>query len=162
MWLPWLQTKERPPYLYILQRGVQWKQGVVIWMVLYTILLYNTTPIHCTPLWWIPNIIGQFSKSFKGLVLVVLPLPIDDSHYMYITIYIYIYTYIYIYIYSHIIWLPKGGSGNNFMFKGLISDLTCGLLHSQASLTGVCEKKTTTTTTTTTTITIAITMFVYY
>ena len=36
--------------LYILQRGVQWKQGVVICMVLYTILLYNTTPIHCTPL----------------------------------------------------------------------------------------------------------------
>ena len=27
--------------LYILQRGVQWKQGVAILMVLYTILLYN-------------------------------------------------------------------------------------------------------------------------
>ena len=43
--------------------GLQWKQGVVICMVLYTSLLYNTTPIHCTPpptappLWWIPNII---------------------------------------------------------------------------------------------------------
>ena len=36
--------------LYILQRGVQWKQGVVIRMLLYTILLYNTTPIHYTPL----------------------------------------------------------------------------------------------------------------
>ena len=36
--------------VYILQRGVQWKQGVVICMVLYTILLYDTTPIHCTPL----------------------------------------------------------------------------------------------------------------
>ena len=35
--------------IYILQRGVQWKQGVVIWMVLYTSLLRNTTPIHCTP-----------------------------------------------------------------------------------------------------------------
>ena len=35
---------------YILQRGVQWKQGVVIRMLLYTIVLYNTTPIHCTPL----------------------------------------------------------------------------------------------------------------
>ena len=34
--------------LYILQRGVQWKQGVVIEMMLYTSLLYNTTPIHCT------------------------------------------------------------------------------------------------------------------
>ena len=35
--------------LYILQRGVQWKQGVVICMVLYASLLCNTTPIHCTP-----------------------------------------------------------------------------------------------------------------
>ena len=35
--------------VYILQRGVQWKQGVLICMVLYVILLYNTTPIHCTP-----------------------------------------------------------------------------------------------------------------
>ena len=34
----------------ILQRGVQWKQGVVICMTLYTSLLHNTTPIHCTPL----------------------------------------------------------------------------------------------------------------
>ena len=32
------------------QRGVQWKQGVVICMMLYTSLFYNTTPIHCTPL----------------------------------------------------------------------------------------------------------------
>ena len=34
---------------YIPQRGVQWKQGVVIDMTLYTSLLYKTTPIHCTP-----------------------------------------------------------------------------------------------------------------
>ena len=32
------------------QRGVQWKQGVVIYIMLYTILLYKTIPIHCTPL----------------------------------------------------------------------------------------------------------------
>ena len=37
-------------YIYILQRGVQWKQGVVICMVSYTILPYNTAPFHCTPL----------------------------------------------------------------------------------------------------------------
>ena len=36
--------------LKIHQRGVQWKQGVVIYMVLYTSWLYTTTPIHCTPL----------------------------------------------------------------------------------------------------------------
>ena len=29
--------------------GVQWKQGVVICMPLYTILSHNTTPIHRTP-----------------------------------------------------------------------------------------------------------------
>ena len=34
---------------YIPQRGVQWKQGVVVYMTLYTSLLYGTTPIHCTP-----------------------------------------------------------------------------------------------------------------
>ena len=39
-----------PSTLKIHQRGVQWKQGVVIYMLLYTSLLYNTTPIHCTPL----------------------------------------------------------------------------------------------------------------
>ena len=32
------------------QRGVQWKQGVVIYMMLCTSLLYYTTPIHCTAL----------------------------------------------------------------------------------------------------------------
>ena len=40
----------RPGNFYIPQRGVQWKQGVAIYMMLYTSLLYNTTPIHCTPL----------------------------------------------------------------------------------------------------------------
>ena len=36
--------------LYILQRGVQWKQGVVVYILLQAVLLCNTTPIHCTPL----------------------------------------------------------------------------------------------------------------
>ena len=31
------------------QMGVQWKQGVVIRMMLYTSSLYDTTPIHCIP-----------------------------------------------------------------------------------------------------------------
>ena len=34
---------------HIPQRGVEWKQGVVIYIMLYTSLLYNTTPIHFTP-----------------------------------------------------------------------------------------------------------------
>ena len=33
----------------ILQRGVQWKRGVVICMVLYASLLCSPTPIHCAP-----------------------------------------------------------------------------------------------------------------
>ena len=28
---------------------MRWKQGVVIYMLLYTSLFYDTTPIHCTP-----------------------------------------------------------------------------------------------------------------
>ena len=39
-----------PRGIYILQRGVQWKQGVVVYVLLYAVLLCNTTPIHCTPL----------------------------------------------------------------------------------------------------------------
>ena len=35
------------PALKIHQRGVQWKQDVVMCMLLYTILFYNTTAIHC-------------------------------------------------------------------------------------------------------------------
>ena len=39
---PWFST--------FCKGGLQWKQGVVIYMTLYTSLLYNATPIHCTPL----------------------------------------------------------------------------------------------------------------
>ena len=45
-----LRERERTRLIYILQRGVQWKQGVVVYMTLYTSLLHNTTPIHCNPL----------------------------------------------------------------------------------------------------------------
>ena len=47
-----------PQTVYMLQRGVQWKQGVVICMVLYTMLLCNTTQIHCTPLPLHPPVIN--------------------------------------------------------------------------------------------------------
>ena len=30
--------------------GVQWKQGVVVYIILHIVLLHNATPIHCTPL----------------------------------------------------------------------------------------------------------------
>ena len=36
--------------LKIHQRGVQWKQGVVVYILWCIVLLNNTTPIHCTPL----------------------------------------------------------------------------------------------------------------
>ena len=44
--------------IYILQRGVQWKLGVVICMVLYMISTYDTTPIRCTPLPLHPPVIN--------------------------------------------------------------------------------------------------------
>ena len=43
------QTRAFPGTLYIPQRGVQWKQGVVVYMTLYTSLLYNTTPSPLHP-----------------------------------------------------------------------------------------------------------------
>ena len=39
-----------PVKVKIHQRGVQWKQGVVVHNILQAVLLYVTTPIHCTPL----------------------------------------------------------------------------------------------------------------
>ena len=42
-------TTQVTPNLYILQRGVQWKQGAVVYIRLCAVLLCNTTPIHCTP-----------------------------------------------------------------------------------------------------------------
>ena len=45
-----LDEESRQARLKIHQRGVQWKKGVVICMLLYTTLSYNTTPIRCTPL----------------------------------------------------------------------------------------------------------------
>ena len=36
--------------LKIHQRGVQWKQGVVVYIISWAVVLYNTTPIHCTAL----------------------------------------------------------------------------------------------------------------
>jgi hypothetical protein len=35
--------------LKIQQRGVQWKQGVVVDIMSCVISAHNTTPIHCTP-----------------------------------------------------------------------------------------------------------------
>ena len=37
------------------QRGVQWKQGVVVHIIVCVLLLHNATPIHCTPSAEYPN-----------------------------------------------------------------------------------------------------------
>ena len=44
--------------LHSAKGGVQWKQGVVTCMTLYTSLLYSTTPSHCTPLPLHPPVIN--------------------------------------------------------------------------------------------------------
>ena len=50
--------------LKIHQRGVQWKQGVVIDMMLCYSLLYHTTPIHCTPLPLHPPVMNAHSRNW--------------------------------------------------------------------------------------------------
>ena len=49
--------------LKIHQRGVQWKQGVVICMLLDTSLLYKTTPIRCTPPHCTPPVMNTRSRA---------------------------------------------------------------------------------------------------
>ena len=67
----WIMMSGVPSHSFkIHQRGVQWKQGVVICMMLYTSLLYHTTPIHCTPLWWIP---------FRGLCSRLCPVRLGSD-----------------------------------------------------------------------------------
>ena len=56
-----------PQRVKIHQRGVQWKQGVVVYMIhglfCYIILPPSTAPLSdCTPLWWIP----RESRSVPG------------------------------------------------------------------------------------------------
>ena len=52
-----------PRSVKIHQRGVQWKQGVVVHIVLQAVLLYNTTPIHCTPLPLHPPLMNTQTRS---------------------------------------------------------------------------------------------------
>ena len=49
----------------IQQRGVQWKQGVVVYMMLLAVLLYNTTPIHCTPLRLHPSLMNTQVRTLQ-------------------------------------------------------------------------------------------------
>ena len=86
--------------VYIPQRGLQWKQGVVIRMLLYTTLLYNTTPIHCTPLRLHPPVMNTQAPLTRTASAADLRAK---------KIYIYIYIYIYMYPELVRIW-PEAGS----------------------------------------------------
>ena len=98
------------PCFKIHQRGVQWKQGVVIYMLLYTSLLYNTTPIHCTPLPLHPPVVNTQSRTYHisstttTTITICMFIIISSIFIIIINIYIYIYIcmYIYIYIYTYI------------------------------------------------------------
>ena len=46
-------------------KGVQWKQGVVMYMI-YAGLLYNTTPIHCTPLPLHPPVMNTHCRPSRS------------------------------------------------------------------------------------------------
>ena len=49
--------------VYIPQRGVQWKRGVVIAMRSYASAQYDTTPIHCTPLPLHPPVMNTNTRA---------------------------------------------------------------------------------------------------
>ena len=105
------RSLRRSPPVYIPQRGVLWKKGVVIYLTLYTSLLHNTTPIHCTPDPLHPPL--QSIKSQAPLPpgrclrepprSPAPPPPRSSRGRLYIYIYMYIYiVHIYIYIYIHL------------------------------------------------------------
>ena len=52
-------------YIKIHQRGVQWKQGVVMYMMLYTGSLHNTTFIQFTPIPLHPPVMN--TRLHRGL-----------------------------------------------------------------------------------------------
>ena len=61
-----LVLKSPPAALKIHQRGVQWKKDVVIYIILWAVLLYNTTPIHCTPLRLHPPLMNAQSALMES------------------------------------------------------------------------------------------------
>ena len=99
-----LQT--RPPnfstrdwIVYIPQRGVQWKQGVVIYMMLHTSLLHHTTPIRCTPLRVPPPVMNTQNCADSSAAWIGRGETGRSPELYYI--YIYIYTHICIDTYIH-------------------------------------------------------------
>ena len=113
-------SPQRGP-VYIPQTGVQWKQGVVVHIVLCAVLLYNTTPIHRTPLRLHPfdeypacavGHRGQKAASPAEFRRIsgMIPTCVQDSNRipaaqaalsLSLYIYIYIHTYMYVCIYIY-------------------------------------------------------------
>ena len=115
----------RPRQAAFCKGGVQWKQGVVIRMFLYTILLYIyiyiyiTTPIHCTPLRLHPPVMNthtscapkwdlgnQVLNLARKRIISLHMFAYIHTYIQHVCVYIYIYIcmslslYIYIYIYT--------------------------------------------------------------
>ena len=96
-----------PGPVKIHQRGVQWKQGVVIYVMLYTVVLHDTTQIHCTPPPTAPPCDGYPTRLSGSRRRSPRPRPRlslrrDNNVIGIIYIYIYIYTYIHTYIHTYI------------------------------------------------------------
>ena len=104
--------KQCHPTVNIHQRGVQWKLGVVIYMLLYTSRLYNTTPIHCTPLPLHPPLMNTQTITTATITTICFntctnfcwkplrALGLQTYKYMYMYIHMCVYIYIYIYMYK--------------------------------------------------------------
>ena len=54
-------------FLKIHQRGVQWKRGVVIYMMLHTSSLHHAAHIHCTPFPLHPLVMNMPSPPTRSL-----------------------------------------------------------------------------------------------
>ena len=122
-----LPTRMASWSIKIHQRAMQWKHGVVIYMMLYTSLSYNT-PIHCTPLPLHPPVTNTQSwsrttgsrtrggtqawgatRALTSVGCVYIYIYIHTHKYMYI--YIYKHIYMYIYIYMTLITMPHAREG---------------------------------------------------
>ena len=67
-WATAISVGARPPCLgsRFIKGGVQWKQGVVVYIIVYAVLLCSTTPIHCTPLRLHPPLMNTHRSRLRG------------------------------------------------------------------------------------------------
>ena len=91
------------PFVYMLQRGVQWKQGVVVYIILQAVLL---PPIHCTPLrlhpfdeYPQPTKDKRARKRLRSRLMPATVSYVFDLSILCLLLILYMCIYIYIYIY---------------------------------------------------------------